>query len=309
MMHGLVHTKGRFTADDARAYQANYTRMQKKIEKYFIPKIANAIKNQFKSFIDAINAHGYAYAKANIFVIVRFDGIAKVIKELYRKSGFINANQVLKNIHHAKKSLNIKRINSGRGGAAFGISLEDLAPVIDDYFEIYLLNKSALPITGTTRKYIVTHLVNEVDGGKDLQQAIADFEELAITGLSNKSVKRAKNIARTESTRALSFGGLIGAYMSGVDVDKVWVTCDDERVRPTPDYPKYNHRALDMNRASLFGKFYSVEPIFMPGDVNASLGNIAECRCSLFFEKKSDETEERDITNFLIDMRLNEILS
>lgn len=310
MMHGLLHIKGRFTSEDARSYQYNHVRMQKKIERYFIPKIAIAIMNQYKSFIDAIRTHGYAYAKANIFLIVKFDGIAKVIKELYKRSAFINANQVIRNINHAKKSLSAKKIGSGRGGAAFGISLEDLAPVIDSYFEIYLLNKSALPITGTTRKYIVTHLVNEVDGGKDLQQAIADFEEIAVTGLLIKSRKRAEKIATTESTRALSFGGLIGAYMSGVDVDKVWVTCHDDAVRGESYRVKFPHTELDLNRASLFGSFYNNEAIRMPGDPNASPGNIMGCRCSLFFEKKSDrEREDRDMVNFLIDMRLNEILN
>lgn len=316
-MHELIYKAG-LTRSQADDFMYTHRRLQAKVEKYFIPKITKAIKDQLISFVNAVKSHGYGYAKTNIFTIVRFDGIAQIIKQLYRKAGFIQANNVIGYINRrGRKSFDFKRISSGRGGAEFGISLEDLAPVIDSYFEIYLLNKSALPITRTTRKYIIQHLVSEVDSGKDLQQALDDFTNLAITEGREYAPKRARMIALTEGTRALSFGGMIGAYMTGVDVDKVWVTCDDERVRD-PNHPMYRHGGwpvpfphtnLDLQESELLGSFYNGENIKFPGDPDASIENTANCRCALYYKKKSDESEQRDITNFLIDMGIANVLN
>lgn len=319
MIIQLKH-KGGLSRDQANDFIYTHRRIQGKIEKYFMPKIIKAIVDQYTSFIDAIKSHGYAYAKSNIVAIVGFAGIAKVIKELYRKAAFIQANNVLRYINRrSKKGFDFKRIGVVTTGGAkptFGISLEDLAPVIDSYFDIHLLNESALPITRTTRQYIIKHLVSEVDAGKDLNQALEDFTSLAITEGREYAPIRAKKIALTETTKALSFGGLIGAYMTGLDVDKTWVTCDDERVRD-PNHPMYRnipvpypHTKLDLQEAELLGSFYNGENIRFPGDPSASFENTIMCRCALYYKKKSDrEREDRDMVNFLIDMRLNEILN
>lgn len=137
-----------------------------------------------------------------------------------------------------------------------------------------------------------------------MNDAIQNFDTLALTGWGYKSLPRAVRIARTESTRALSFGGLIGAYMTGIDVDKVWVTSDDERVRGFPNYPaKYPHVDLDLNVSPLMGAFYNREKIKFPGDPDASIENTANCRCAMFFKETSnpDDEVERDLDDFLTD--------
>ena len=273
-----------------------------KIQQHFAPKINQAIKNQFKVFVKAVEENGYDYAKRNIFTIVKFQEIAQIIKDLYFKSAHIEANEVLGYLRK-RKSYNegmTYKFETKRVRPRFGIGFDDLAPVIDQYFQIYLLNNSALPITATTRKIIIKHLINEVDSGKPLAKALKDFTDLAITGGSVFSLPRAIGIARTESTRAMSFGGLLGAYMTGIDLDKVWVTSDDERVRTHP----YSHVKLDLNEVDMKGSFYNREYIRFPGDPKASIENTANCRCAMFFKEKEDpeEDEDRDIRNFLIDI-------
>lgn len=290
------------TQADARSFWGSHNRMQKKVERYFVPKIFGAIKQQIRAFLTAVRERGYGYAKSNIFSIVSYEPVAKVIKELYLKSAHIEANYVLNYLTRRKGrgfELELK-LQTKRNPPTLGIGFEDLAPMIDQYFRIHLLNNSALPITATTRKIIINHLINEVDRGVPLDLAIQQFTDLAITGGTPSSLSRAIMIARTSSTTALSFGGLIGAYMSGVDVDKVWVTSDDERVRVTP----YSHRTLDMDEAPMMGSFYNGENIRFPGDPEASIENTVNCRCAMFFKEKSfaDEVIERSLSNFLSDI-------
>jgi hypothetical protein len=306
----LTYNKKVKTSDDARRFWFKHNRMQIKIEKHYAPKISQALINQYKSFIKAIDEKGFKYAKNNLFIIINGQEIATIIKDLYHKSAFIESNYVLNYLRRKKKNnsgiIESKAFNFEIKRQNLGLGFEDLAPVIDQYFQIYLLKNSALPITETTRKIIINHLISEVDRGVPLEEAINNFTDLAITGGSVKSLPRAIKIAKTESTKSLSFGGLIGAYMSGVDVDKVWVTSDDERVRGLPNYPaKFSHVNLDLNEADMNGAFYNGEGIRFPGDPEASIENIANCRCAMFFKEKSNPIADipvRQLSNFLIDL-------
>lgn len=272
-------------SDDARRFWGKHNRMQKKIEAHFVPKMYQAIRQQLETFLKSINDNGLNYSRANMFSIVSPMPVIKVLKELYLKSAYVEGNFVLNYLGGIPEK-GVKRV----GSPSFSLGFEELSDVIDEYFRIHMLNKSALPITETTRKMIINHLLNQVDSGVPLDTAIENFREYAITGgLGNKAraVIRANAIVRQESTRALSFGGLIGAYMSGVDVDKIWVTSDDERVRGLPNYPaKYSHVDLDLNSSSLLDSFYNGEKIKFPGDPEASIENTGGCRCTMYFREK-----------------------
>lgn len=300
--------KGKIRSEsEARSFWNIHSRRQNKIIKFFAPKIFRVFKKQYESFIREINEKGFQAAKGNLNEIIKIDPIAKVVRELYLRSAFIESNYVLNYMNRKKKSvpreLTTKRIGGG-GGADFGLGFGELAPVIDAYFKIRLLNESAIPITDFTRRYITRHLIAEVDGGKNLQEAITDFKELAIDGLKPKAMFRALRIAKGESTRAMSFGGLIGAYMTGTDCQKVWVTSDDERVRGNPNYPaKFPHVNLDLNSSELLDSFHNGEEIKFPGDPDASIENTAGCRCAMYFREKPKPKPRiaRQLVNFLND--------
>ena len=288
--------KGKVSNDDeARSFWQSHNGRQRKVEKKYMPKIAKALKNQINAFVNALNEFGYAYAKLSIDAIVNPDEIAKVLKQLYHRCVYIESNYVMNYLRRrpTKKSLELKRRDLPlgprlHGGPVFGIGFEELAPIIDQYFDVYLLNKSAIPVTEYTKKLITKHLISRIDAGENLQDAITNFKELATTwtGKGGKADKRAKMIAATESTRAISFGGLIGGYMSAVDVDKVWVTSDDEKVRGASSPAPFPHTVLDLAEAELNGSFYNGENIRFPGDPNASIENTAGCRCAMYFKEK-----------------------
>lgn len=284
-------------------YHFRHYRRQVAIEAHFSPKISMQIKDQITSFLSALDKHGHEYALKYIDFIVRPDGIASVVKDLYHKSAFIEGNYTLAQIAgNGRKSFSVKRANNP---SPLGLSFDDLAPVIDQYFKLRLLNDSAIPITDYTKDLITSHLVGEINSGKGLNQAINDFKDLAIswTGRGGLADSRARTIAITESTRSMNFGGMIGAYVSGVDVDKTWVTSHDERVRGYRRPVKYPHTILDRSKSALLGSFYNGEPIRFPGDPDANLANIIQCRCALYYEEKPnpENVAGRVLANFLVD--------
>lgn len=291
-------------------YRVDHIRRQRAVEKYFIPKIAAVIVADYKRAISSLKQYGAAYTRNHLHSLVLIEPITNIIKLIYKKSAYVEARYVGSYI----KRNRVKKFRT------FGTSLEDLAPVIDSYFELYLFNQAVLPISETTKKTIVKHLLDEVDSGKSIDQAIEDFTDYAISyghrnGYPQESVTRANLIATTETTKALSLGGLFGAFMTGVDVDKLWITCDDERVRD-PNHPMYlgqdvpfPHTQLDLQQTELMGSFYNGEYIKFPGDPEASFKNTVRCRCALMYVEKEDgeEDADRDINNFLNELGFGSI--
>lgn len=297
----MLNTRKQISNSKVNAYRDEHERRLKAIEAYFVPKISVILKNDYRKAIASLRANGAHYTRNHLFTMIHVEPVSNMMKQIYLKSAYTQAKYVGGYI----KQNRVKKFRT------FGVSLNDLAPVIDQYFEIYLLRQSALPITETTRKVIIKHLLDEVDSGVSLEDAIKNFTDLAITGGTPNAVSRAVRIARTESTKALSLGGLIGAYMTGVDVDKNWITNHDNRVRGVPNYDApYPHTELDRSMASLFDSFYNGEDIRFPGDPEASIENTINCRCAMLFTEKEnglDEDVNRSIDNFLNDMRLGSL--
>jgi hypothetical protein len=284
-------------------YWHRFNARQRQIEKKFAGAMYQAVKGQYIIFLNAVRSRGYEAAKRDIDNIVNFEGVVKVLKRLYRNAAWIEGNYVGSSLikDRGRKSLSLKRVSVS--DASFSIGFDEIADLVDEYFKIYQLNISGLPIRETTVKDIQDRLIREVESGVPLEQAIKNFREWALPGGENQSSRsknRAQAIIQTESTRAMSFGGLIGAYMSGVDVEKVWVTSDDERVREG----RFSHVVLDRQVSTLFGAFRNGETIKFPGDPDASKGNTIRCRCTQYFRQKArprPRVTGRKITNFLVD--------
>lgn len=295
-------------SDKLDRYWRRFRKRQLFIENKYIGEVYKAVRQQFIDFLDLIRDKGYDYAKANMDFTINAEGIVTVLKKVYRAAAFMEANYILDSLGGLPKT----QKRTARE-ADFGLGFDQVSEVVDEYFRIYQLTKSALPINKTTMKYIRDHLISHVDAGVPLNTAISNFRELALTSGDNPnntiSRQRARTIMQTESIRALSFGQLIGAYMSGVDVDKVWVTCNDERVRGATRHAQYPHTVLDRQVTSLFGAFQNGEPIKFPGDPEASISNTINCRCTQFFKpKQKPKPKPRPRQTSVVDDIINQIL-
>lgn len=115
----------------------------------------------------------------------------------------------------------------------------------------------------------------------DLQNAI-----YALISKSQSFYKwQALRIARTETTSASNFAAIKAAQESDLVLDKMWISVQDNRTRITP----FDHLDMNGQKQELEKPFFvGGQNIQYPGDVNASAGNVINCRCTISFIPKRD---------------------
>jgi uncharacterized protein with gpF-like domain len=99
---------------------------------------------------------------------------------------------------------------------------------------------------------------------------------------------QALRIARTETTTANNLATLLSAQDSEYELEKTWISAQDNRTRRPPKSP-FDH--LDMNGVKVDAMqpfFVGGEELEYPGDPNGKAGNIINCRCKIVFTIKED---------------------
>jgi uncharacterized protein with gpF-like domain len=99
---------------------------------------------------------------------------------------------------------------------------------------------------------------------------------------------QALRIARTETTTATNLATLLSAQDSEYELEKTWISAQDNRTRRPPKSP-FDH--LDMNGVKVDAMqpfFVGGEELEYPGDTNGQAGNIINCRCKIVFTIKED---------------------
>lgn len=96
-------------------------------------------------------------------------------------------------------------------------------------------------------------------------------------------------IARTETTTASNFAAVRASAVSGVVMEKVWISAQDSRTRRIPE-DKFDHYSMN-GQAVLLSESFNVsgEQLEYPGDQqNGSAGNVINCRCTVAQRVKRD---------------------
>lgn len=98
---------------------------------------------------------------------------------------------------------------------------------------------------------------------------------------------RSELIARTETTKGYNCGALEGyrqaAAAGGAVVKKGWLSALDDRTRTMATGADFDHVAAHGEEVALDAVFVkSGEPMRYPGDPKGSIGNLANCRCSVY---------------------------
>lgn len=124
-------------------------------------------------------------------------------------------------------------------------------------------------------------------GGQSEQQILNNLK----ARFTNMTYKRAQMLARTETKRLQE--AINRYYFRDPAVlnvyERVWVTQHDDRVRPQPEYPEYNHKIMHNKVADKDGYFHhpQVGRITGPGDQGTgSLKFIMGCRCYTIIRRK-----------------------
>lgn len=146
-------------------------------------------------------------------------------------------------------------------------------------------------ITETTKTLLVSTVKKAVAEGLKEGWSIQQMAE----EIKNKSGitddYRAIRIARTETVTASNMTNLYAAKMTGLDLQKVWLSALQQRTRRLPR-DNFDHVAMNGARAEMDAPFKVPsargvpEQIMHPGDPSASAGNRVNCRCTLIFTER-----------------------
>lgn len=140
----------------------------------------------------------------------------------------------------------------------------------------------------SVRDTLANDIIKTIKDGLGENATIIDLQN-AIYRLINKSQSfykwQALRIARTETTTSSNFAAMKTAELSDLVLDKIWISVQDNRTRITP----FDHLDMNGQKQELEKPFFvGGQNIQYPGDVNASAGNVINCRCTIGFIPKRD---------------------
>jgi len=170
------------------------------------------------------------------------------------------------------------------GKAVFGTLTK--AEFTDDYFmrEVIQAVETA-GMRGPDKKLLVKEMsdttvkeVNHIisaafEEGQSIQTTAATIQ----ASIKHMTNVRAVMIARTETIRASNIGAMAGADMTGLKLNKEWISTFDDRART-------DHMAADGQKRAKEDTFYvGGEDLQYPADASGSARNTINCRCTLAF--------------------------
>lgn len=231
------------------------------IEKKYYSRFARAIRLQVNQFADDLVLYGQTTAVSNLTLSGWNAQLSPILQALYRQAGLRGAIRAYSELKRDTQKL--------RG---FGFNEQWIREVLD-FLNQNILNKVVLPISETTIKYCLKVISESLDKGWT-------FEEMAnFLKRSELPEWRARLISRTETIRAANVGHAIGAKSFPYEVQKIWVSARDHRVRHT--HRLVNNERVDENALFSNGLLY-------PGDMNAPAKEVCNCRCRVTYKAKRD---------------------
>jgi uncharacterized protein with gpF-like domain len=215
-----------------------------------------------------MKANGIEQAKRNIDNTIINVPVYEAISKIYRQVGVFFANDTYRQI---KEQVPTK---------GFGFNQEWIDELVN-YFKLYLLNQSVLPISATTREFIRQFLIIGEAKGWGIDEISRNIANSEIT------LNRARLIVRTETAKAAFKGRELAKEKSPYQLTSEWIAANDHRTR-------HSHKLVDGVVIPHSGKFsvpvykrigkvdlqIGVDLMDGPGDPTAHKQNVINCRCT-----------------------------
>jgi uncharacterized protein YnzC (UPF0291/DUF896 family) len=232
-------------------------KLRTKYEKKYFKPVKKAMKDHISSFTTVLENQGVDAVRAKTSDISIAE-IGEPVMKMYTELGLEKANTALKALRMLPK-VRTKKIN-------LGFNSEWTAAILE-YFGAHLFDKLVLPVSDTTRNYIQLVLDEGIREGWSIERMVQEIErEDYLDG-------RVRRILRTESNRAINYGGQLARDKWEYKAQKRWVAVHDNRTR-------HAHLSADGQTVDSNG-FFTVggEQMEFPGDPAASGKNTINCRC------------------------------
>jgi len=240
-------------------YEA-YKRLYDRLIKLFRPRVEKALRAQVKVFTDA-----YKVSQHVTPAVIPSQIIEKSLKELHVTAGLNGAKLTAREIKKQLKGANDDRWTY----------------VITEYLKRFGLDQLAIEITNTLREQIRRYLIKANEQGWGIEKTVNALDRASFPKWM------ATRIVRTETNKAANTGAMVAAVDSGIDMNKKWVSTQDNRTRRIPrdqyDHLDMNGRIVGMDERFVVPSTKSVDAMLYPGDPDASAGNVCNCRCRVVF--------------------------
>jgi hypothetical protein len=236
----------------------NNERMRRKYEDKYYQPVKKPLKAFISSFTTVLKNQGTEALQTFISGDIRTVEIAEPLQRMYVGLSLEKANTSLKALRALPK-VRTKKIN-------LGFNSEWTAQVLE-YFGRHLFDKVVLPISDTTRNYIQLILDEGIREGWSIERMVQEIER------ADYLDGRVRRILRTESNRAINYGGHLARDKWEFKTQKRWIAVHDNRTR---------HAHLAANGQTVDSEaFFTVggEQMEFPGDPEASARNTVMCRC------------------------------
>lgn len=265
------------TPKEQHTWWLTFSKFQLSREKTWSAVLFKNLQAQIAPTIAIVKEQGIQSAISNLDTNVPMDKLGATIKHIYIDAG---------SVFGAKSYQVVKKQGEQKALMPIGYN-EQLINDIINYYNLYILSKAVVPISDTTKAYILQRLIEAQQNGDSIQDVVDSLENTDITRA------RARLIARTESSKASQFAAMWGARKTGYITDKIWISSRDQRTRRLPRN-QFDHLSMNGIKVSMDEPFYvprrdgGFEKMDHPADVNGSAADIIRCRCTVGFSIKRD---------------------
>ena len=199
--------------------------------------------------------------------------------EMYNEIGIIHGKRVGRSINKQIKEFTFGSFLSVFEKELLNWLFENLADRVVTVRQSYL-------------EYINKLIANGLQEGKSISKIATELTKK----VNQRGFYRwqALRIARTESTAAANYASSKAGSVSGILLEKVWISAADARTRRPPE-SEFNHLAMNGKRVGEKDYFNvpfrgGFEKLLFPADPkHGSAGNVINCRCNAALVAKRDK--------------------
>jgi hypothetical protein len=280
---------------ERKKYSQEYTRINRRYEVKYFPKVQKDIKAKVSSLINVIKERGIPAAQVELSVDLVNSSLSKTVRALYLEVGLRHARKEYRRqreeIKAAPKKKHYHRTNKARVSTlnlstkGFGFNAEWTAFILN-YLEAFLSDEVLFKVNATTRRKLQDVLGESITEGWTIEKTVEKLESLPFTKI------QAARIVRTETTRAANVGTMAAVDTSEYEQVKEWIAARDMRTRGFNPKDHADHWNLDGKVVDVGEKFTdekSEAQLSFPGDPDVGPENTVNCRCSIAIVAKRDE--------------------
>lgn len=249
------------TLEEQKAYWIKHVQSLTRIENKYKPKIRKALEKHISSFISDLKQYGKDQAVNKLNVTLWNNDLLPIIQSLYAEAGLRFASKTYSEVRRDALKF-----------SGFGFNQVWVNTILN-YMRLHLLDKAVIPVSETTKKFIMDTMETAFNENWSIDQIITELEKV------NYPRWKADQVARTETVKAAGVGQKVAQQSLPYETTKLWIAARDNRTR-------HSHRNVNGERIDGSAKFSN--GLEFPGDPEGPANEVINCRCSMAVRAKRD---------------------